>query len=385
MSTTVFDFAITGAGAAGLNLAMAMLEDPYFKDKRILILEKEEKNVNDKTWCYWEKGEGKWDELLHKKWQNGIVHTGKKKIQLHLEDYTYKMLRSLDFYNYALQKLKSSSIFYWVKTEVLEIQNQADKAVIKTSDENYLAKHVFDSRMEANLDEVSKSNTVLQHFRGWFIETEKAIFEPNSFMMMDFRLTWQNTTSFTYILPFTERSALVEFTFFSPDLVEDTVYNSMIQEYIEKIIQPENFKILKEEDGIIPMSDYQFHRANKSQITRIGTAGGWVKPSSGYSFKNAEYFSKRIIDNIKQGKNPAKELFSIKHRYYDSLFLNILKNRNHLGPELFSRMYRNNSASEIFRFLDEKTTLAEDLKIMAGFPPLLFMNAMWKNFMAKKL
>lgn len=52
MSSEIFDYAIIGAGAAGLNLAMAMLNDPFFEDKRILIIEKEDKEINDKTWSF---------------------------------------------------------------------------------------------------------------------------------------------------------------------------------------------------------------------------------------------------------------------------------------------------------------------------------------------
>ena len=38
-----FDYVIIGAGAAGFHLSMAMLRDSFFKKKRILIIEKEDK------------------------------------------------------------------------------------------------------------------------------------------------------------------------------------------------------------------------------------------------------------------------------------------------------------------------------------------------------
>jgi lycopene beta-cyclase len=64
----MFDIAITGAGAAGLQLALHMLGDAFFENKKILILEKDAKNRNDRTWCFWEKGEGQWDHLLRQRW-----------------------------------------------------------------------------------------------------------------------------------------------------------------------------------------------------------------------------------------------------------------------------------------------------------------------------
>nr|MBA3898902.1 lycopene cyclase [Bacteroidota bacterium] len=108
-------------------------------------------------------------------------------------------------------------------------------------------------------------------------------------------------------------------------------------------------------------------------------AGSWVKPSTGYSFKNSERFAKQMVANLKQGEMPSKGIISPKFRYYDSLFLNILKNKNHLGESLFRTMYKKNPAWQIFKFLDEETTFMEELKIMASFDPRPFMAAIVKS------
>ena len=49
-------------------LAYRMSQDSYFDDKPILIIDKVKDKGNDKTWSYWEEGEGEWDEFLTKKW-----------------------------------------------------------------------------------------------------------------------------------------------------------------------------------------------------------------------------------------------------------------------------------------------------------------------------
>ena len=64
MPTTVYDYVIIGAGAAGLHIALAMCDESWFADKKILILDRDNKNNNDKTWCYWEKGEGKCFKMI---------------------------------------------------------------------------------------------------------------------------------------------------------------------------------------------------------------------------------------------------------------------------------------------------------------------------------
>jgi lycopene beta-cyclase len=49
-----FDYLITGAGAAGRSLAYALLRCPALQDKKILLVDRERKTGNDRTWCFWE-------------------------------------------------------------------------------------------------------------------------------------------------------------------------------------------------------------------------------------------------------------------------------------------------------------------------------------------
>lgn len=376
----MYDFAIIGAGAAGLHLALAMQDDDFFRDKSILILEKESKDTNDRTWSFWETGKGKWDKLIAHEWRGGKMYTPNKEITLDLGPYRYKMLRSLDFYSYAKEKIEAAHNFHWKKEEVKNVSEIENAVIISGEEANYQASQVFDSRISPDFFKQQDNYTrIQQHFKGWFIKTEENVFDPEVFTIMDFRLTYKGTTSFSYVLPSSPKKALVEFTFFSPTLVEGSVYDEMLQMYLGTILRPGKYEIEETEYGVIPMSDYPFHKANTRQITKIGTAGSWVKPSSGYSFKNAERFSQHLIHNIKKGKTPAKGIPSRKFRYYDTLFLHILNNKNELGPELFCSMYENNTACQIFRFLDEETSLREDLNIISGFDSSPFLKAMVKT------
>ena len=56
-----------------------------------------------------------------------------------------------------------------------------------------------------------------------------------------------------------------------------------------------------------------------------------------------------------------------RFRFYDLLFLDVLKKYNSHGSGLFSSMFKNNPPVRIFRFLDEKTNYLEELKILTSF------------------
>jgi len=378
-----YDYAIIGAGAAGLHLVMAMIKDTYFSNKQVLVLDKDLKKTNDRTWCFWEKGTGEWDTLTSGIWNKGafISSAGIKSLNIH--PYRYKMVRGIDFYEHARKTITSAGNITWEVANVDSIK-ESDKAQLNAGDKSYTAGHVFDSRIDDKYyNDKGNAVGVLQHFKGWVIETSKDVFNPHVFVMMDFRVKWKNCTGFTYVLPTSERKALVEFTLFTPELIKETEYELMLKEYIRDVLKVDEFTVSESEYGVIPMTNYPFHKGNTSLITKIGTAGSWVKPSSGYSFKNAERFSHKIIENIKQGKVPSKGIASRRHRKYDTLFLEVLQNNNELGEEIFSSMYLKNPASKIFKFLDEETSLYEDFKIISSFRPEPFRKALrkhWREF-----
>ncbi|MGB2514356.1 MAG: hypothetical protein ACPIAA_05515, partial [Flavobacteriaceae bacterium] len=64
MKKKQFDYIICGGGAAGLLLLQALREDSFFAEKQILLIEKETKNSDDRTWCFWEAAEGKFDVMI---------------------------------------------------------------------------------------------------------------------------------------------------------------------------------------------------------------------------------------------------------------------------------------------------------------------------------
>ncbi len=372
-----FDYIIIGSGLAGLQLAYAFSKDPFFSEFKIGIIDSSKKETNDKTWCFWEKGVGKWDQIITKSWDQGKFISAKANLDLILAPYSYKMLRSLDFYNFVKVALKDKSNFHFIIDEILEI-DEINSIALGQKD-NYSATHFFDSRINSGYLEDPNCTKIFQHFKGLHIKTSTPVFDKSCFTMMDFRIKFPDSTSFTYVLPISDCEALIEYTFFTPFLTEEAIYDTYLKTYIKDILNIEEYETIGTETGVIPMTDYNFHEASSPKITKIGTAGSWVKGSTGYSFKHTEKKIAQLIKNIKSGKDPKDDLLNSRSRWYDAIFLDVLNRKNELGEQLFTKFYLKNTPQEIFKYLDEETNLAEELKIMLSLYDPEFVHSFFRK------
>ena len=374
-----YDYIIIGNGVAGLQLAVALSQDNHFNDKQIALIDKSHKTENDKTISFWEKGAGKWDSIVIKSWSEAFVFSNKKELHLKLHPYTYKTIHVLDFYKKAKQELSKKTNFHFIIDSVISVE-KSKQPKITTVNNSYQAKHIFDSRIPDDyFSESNKYTKIIQHFKGWIIEVDKPVFKTDQFTMMDYRLKDGNQTTFTYVLPLSSTRALIEFTYFTPKLVEESTYDSYIKQYISSLLKIESYSISETESGRIPMTDFPFEKYSTKHVTKIGTAAGWVKGSSGYSFKQTEKKVASIVANLKAGNIPSKNLFRRKYKFYDKIFLKVLHDENEKGEWIFEQFYSKNSIDSMFRFLDEDSTFLEDLKIMKSLFSFSFIKAFFKT------
>jgi lycopene beta-cyclase len=380
MKSNFYNYIICGGGASGLIIANAILEDGFFSDKSILIIEKDLKNTNDKTWSFWEEKNGKFDDIVYKSWSKTKFESSSLNETFNISPLIYKTIRSKKFYEKFYEKFKSNDQVDIIRSKVKAINPKVNETIVTTDTLEYSAEYVFSSILDPTLIIKSKYPCLKQHFVGWIIKTEKPFFNEEEVVLMDFNISQDSKTRFMYVLPFNKKEALVEFTLFSRSLLKKEEYEDNIKRYLEK--KEVSYEITKTENGVIPMTSYPFEKNNKSRLLYIGTAGGWTKSSSGYTFKNIINKSEALIQFLKKGK-PLND-FKVKSRYkfYDLLFLDVLFNYNHLGSEIFTSMFKNNSILKILSFLEEKTTFCEDLKIMYSFPlnfKFLFIKAFFRN------
>ncbi|MEW6094546.1 MAG: lycopene cyclase family protein, partial [Chloroflexota bacterium] len=325
-----FDYAILGGGAAGLSLALAITRSPL-RDKSILIVEKDDKSVNDRNWCFWTDASSPFDGITRRAWPRLSFLSDTVNRTWDLSPFRYVMLRGLDFYNYAHAELQKHNVTFI--RGVGKIADGEDHASIIVNQpasqpsnlQTFNTSYAFDSRLR--LDDIIpnlKYNYLKQHFLGWEVETERPVFNPETVTMFDLRSPQRGGVTFFYTLPFSPTNALVEYTLFSCDLLPLEEYETALRLHLDEIGAGQ-YRILATERGVIPMTDQPFPRRLGKRILSIGGRGGRVKPSTGYAFSRIQRDSERIVASLGRHGHPfAIPPDDLRFRLHDALMLEIL-------------------------------------------------------------
>ena len=374
-----YDYIITGSGASGLMLAYRMANDSFFDNSSILIIDKEKKNSDDRTWCFWENGEGEWDELLNKSWDKILFESNTYKNTIPLQSYAYKMLRSGVFYDKLWNFINTKNNIRFIEETVVNIEGSEDGAIVETLKSKYFTTKLLNSiDLNKKYTLQKKYPVLLQHFCGWFIETDKISFDDSTATFMDFTVDQKRNTRFMYVLPISPNKALFEYTLFSKEVLTKEEYESELLKYLA-IKSITEYTITEIEQGVIPMTSYKFWEQNSKNILHIGTVGGWTKASTGYTFKNTSKKTIQLIAFLKAENDFTNFRKKTRFWWYDLLLIDVLSSYNHLGSKLFSTLFKRNSLKNVFRFLDEETIFIEDLRIMLSMPPLRFIKALFRR------
>lgn len=382
-----YDYIMAGGGLAGLSLAYYMNQS-VLRNKRILIIDKDEKKKNDRTWCFWEKeGQGTFDSIVFRAWQQVYFYgnDGFEKA-LDLGEYTYKWIKGLDFYTFVKTDLAANPNITFLSATIERLTDTADGGFVITDAGQFIADYVFDSITPLSLENENRHN-MLQHFKGWEITTPTPRFDPACPVMMDYRVEQKGVgVRFGYVLPVSANRALVEYTLFSDKLLTPEEYNLELQTYIRDILKIDDFSIEDEEFGVIPMSDEQPEISKRNHVIRIGTSGGYVKASTGYAFHRTQRFTQELVRELLTTGKPQFPKKTFRRAFkglVDSTLLNVLLNNRHSGKDVFTRLYERNPTSRLFAFMDEDSSLPDDLRVMSTVPLWPFTKGMFDALMRR--
>ncbi|MBL7747520.1 MAG: hypothetical protein JNM19_08860 [Chitinophagaceae bacterium] len=375
-----YDYIFLGAGCASLSLLMRMIKSGQFSEKKILLIDKAPKTSNDRTWCFWEVSNGFFEEVVYRKWNTVSFLSDDYSSVMNIAPYEYKMIRGIDFYQYCFDVISSQKNIEVVYAEVTQWYYQNEKfGVVLNGEKVPLGRPVVFNSIYKPIRKKKNTITLQQHFKGWIIETEQAVFNAGEAIMMDFRVHQKHGTTFAYVLPYTTTSALVEYTLFTKELLRQEQYETELRNYIRQYLGIEKYIIKEVEFGVIPMTNEQFP-FYQDGVYNLGTVGGQTKGSSGYTFQFIQKRSEQIVKQLLAGK-PLEKLPGTPRRFhfYDNTLLHILYHDQLPGNKIFSRLFQKNKPQQVLRFLDNETSLKEELKIISSLPTWPFLKAALKH------
>jgi len=400
MTDTRWDIILAGSGLSGLTLALECAKRPFFRDKKILLLDRDEKTKNDRTWCFWAADDEPLPPVVFRSWDKCLFFGKQVESSLDIAPYRYHMIRGLDFYRWALSELAKSPNISRITASISRIE--ASAGIVRTDKGDFAGEWIFNSALTdaAILPEASASypdppfsvagrgaaipgifTRMLQHFKGWLIETPRPAFDPAVMTFMDYRPDQKGETRFAYVLPFSETRALVEFTVFSPALCAPEEYDAELDQYLRKHLRISDFRVEETEFGVIPMTDYPFPRAKEGRVIRIGTAGGFVKASSGYAFRRTQRKLRLLADAWERTGAPDPRVLRSgwRYRFYDSVMLRVLLDNAVSGRDFFSGLFGKLPPQLVFRFLDEDSSILDDIQLLSAPPTWPFFKTALKR------
>jgi lycopene beta-cyclase len=319
------------------------------------------------------------ESIISKKWNTAIYADKKFKRILKIYPYQYKMIQGIDFYNLIFDLISKNPNIQFVNKKVLSFEDLQNSCSVVTDDESYTCDKIFNSIYDADLvKNQSKYPLLQQHFIGWFIKSKQAVFNPEVATFMDFSVEQKGNTRFMYVLPISKTEALLEYTLFSKDLLSKKEYEDEIIKYIQNLGITE-YEIVDKEQGNIPMTSFKFWKYNTKNIVNIGSAGGWTKASTGFTFKNTTKKSKQLAQFLEFHSDFRKFEKADKFWLYDLLFIDVLYQNNAIGSSVFSSLFEKGNPVPIFKFLDDESTILQDLQIILKCPKIPFIKALVKR------
>jgi lycopene beta-cyclase len=385
------DILILGAGCSGTSLAHYL--EIYGYQGKVVLLDQRTKFDREQRWCSWAKIPESMKHLVSNSWKNWTVCNEYQSTTQTSEIYNYQEIYAPDFFDYFHSR--------WLKTKtqvdlklgekVLQIESFADFVKVTTENESWEANLVFDARHQGSDNFLTAKNSNAIHlnqtFLGWKVEFPNPVFDKETATLMDFHTTKDEGVNFMYVLPETDKTALVESTSFSSNFNNWGNHINSVTKYIEDNFG-NDYVIKAEESGVLPMTTASFpSRINEKQYA-IGVAGGSARSSSGYAFQRIQRQTSEIAMAIVSNEPIPDRVAPRKYRFFDAIFLEAIKRNPQIARDCFQLMFAKVPADSLIRFLQDESSISDDLKVVAALPKIAFgvagMQSLWRNLLAKK-
>lgn len=348
-----------------------------------MIIEPRTRYERDRTWCFWNVIPHLFEDCVSDAWDTWSVSDGDRRIVRSWPGLVYQHLPADAFYEKATSLLAADpNVELRLGTRVKRVESQpAENRALAMTDEGPLtARLVLDSRPRgARLDRDREPRNApghfLQHFHGQTVRSDRPVFSANVATIMDFVEARSDGIHFVYVLPYDDRTALVEDTWFSAEPRPVESYEEEISCYLADRFGIERYEVLHSETGAIPMDPRPIEPPDGPRQIDIGTRGGAARPSTGYAFLSIQRYSEALARKLKEwARDPSREPprppphYSRRSAFLDRVFVSHLARTPEEGPNLFLRLFERVRPDALARFLFDGGVPLDDLRVMAALP-----------------
>lgn len=383
-----YDFIFAGKGASAALVLIELDRRKLLDSKKILIVDPNKDSINNKNFCFWTEENGevkrKLQPFIEHTWSKIQLNNGKEEL---LDPTSYNHIPNSIVIEKANAIIKKHSAQIIIETVTVTGTDRIGNFAEIGNEKKYGA-YIFDSRTPVLQKNNGNQTTLFQSFLGWVVEFPTEILDVESFRMMDFNIEQNNYTQFVYVLPFSKNSALIEVTRFGKEIITTNEAETILEDYIKN--QFGHYEKTGTEKGCIPMSNASLENAESKNIINLGARNYCLKPSTGYAFKNMFNQANEIAECIQAGQKTIptnrthKEATKGRFAFYDALLLIILHLWPNYGRVIFTQLFSKVETKLILKFLDEKTTILEDIQIFSRLPIGIFLKSLSVHFVKSK-
>ena len=373
MSGPIYDAVIAGGGLAGLSLA-GHLAAGGWRDRRVLIVD-DAGPVSAVSWGFWSRPDGLLDDAVSRTYDLIRIHADGAERILPLRPYRYRVVRRPDLVRVVHGLIRHCPGFEIRSGRVEDVRDGPTTVETIVDGQAVHSRWAFDS---VTRPPASPPVDARLAFTGWEVVSDRPSFDPAVPTLFDFRTAQSGGARFAYILPADPYRALVELTQFVPPDVEPPsswARSAGLATYLRDVARCSAYRTVRTESAVIPLRARPEVRRGR-RVLAIGARGGLIKASTGYAYQRIQRDSRAIAASLVRHGHPFGAFRSRRrHRLLDAVLLRVLDREPARLEQIFARLFAANPADRVLRFLDEDTSLRDELRLIATLPPAPFLRA----------
>lgn len=370
-----YDYVLVGGGLQSGLIALAVRASQ--PDATIALVERDSRLGGNHTWCFHhhdvpEESRVWLDRLVSWRWDGYTVYFPGEQHDLDEPYAGVSSERLHDTVSSSISEHSTSDLFL----EKAAVSVEWDRVVLDDGTVLH-GQAVIDARGAPRDPDGPSRGAAMRAGYQKFVGLEVELREAHGLerpVLMDARVDQSEGFRFFYLLPFTERTLLIEDTRFHDS---PTLEVEKLKDEIESYAASRGWVIeavLREERGVLPMPwEHEIRTASSAPLV-AGYRGGWFHPGTGYSFpialRLAQFIASRPAASL---FGPELRRFAREHREQARFprFLNRLLFRWYPPSgryPIFARVYRL-PRSVLRNFYALKLTQWDRVRLLVGRPP----------------